>query len=155
MVLTRNKTTNFKDLKDHISYCLEGWNCHFLFKVEKVTLIKSISQAIPMYTIFIFRIPSGLCNDLDAFVWHFWWDSKPIANYLIALKDWKDICEPKYHGRLSFHRFKKISYVILEILDENLQLEWTSMLKAKYPKNKYFFKFKQIQMAFAGEAMYP
>lgn len=62
-VFKRNKTKEFFNLKERIKNILEGWNKNLLSKMGKVTLIKSVVQAIPTYTMAIFHLPLGFCED--------------------------------------------------------------------------------------------
>ena len=39
-------------------------------------LIKAMAQAIPAYAMSVFRIPVGLCDDIQRTLTRFWWDSK-------------------------------------------------------------------------------
>nr|XP_048330864.1 uncharacterized protein LOC125422764 [Ziziphus jujuba var. spinosa] len=79
LVFGRNKTKEFHILKERLKGRLEGWNRHFLSKVGKATLIKSVVQAIPSYTMSTFLLPVNVCEDMDAIVRKFWWESKPNA----------------------------------------------------------------------------
>jgi len=39
-------------------------------------LIKSVIQAIPTYTMGYFKIPMGLCNEIEAMINFFWWGQR-------------------------------------------------------------------------------
>lgn len=95
LLLSRNKMKDFKIMKDRIGQRIEGWNQNLLSKDGKATFIFSIIQNIPTYTMSTFRIPNGLCNDLDAMVHRFWWGHKKGSNRFLALKVWKDLWRPK------------------------------------------------------------
>lgn len=53
-IFSRNKFKKFGRLKDRVQAHLEGWNCLLFPKIGKVTLIKSIVQAIPTYIMYPF-----------------------------------------------------------------------------------------------------
>lgn len=57
LFMSRNKTKEFKSLKDRINNRLLGWNQSFLSKVGKATLIKFVIQAIPIYAMSTFKVP--------------------------------------------------------------------------------------------------
>lgn len=91
-VLSRNKTKEFGKLKDRVQQKLEGWNKNLISKAGKITLIKAVVQAIPTYSMSTFKIPDGICKDLDAMVRRFWWESKPGSKGFLAFKSWNSIC---------------------------------------------------------------
>lgn len=113
LMFSQNKIKEFICLKDRVFLKLEGWSKHLLSKAGKATLIKSVIQAIPTYTMSTYRVPTGVGNDLDALVRKFWWESKPNADRFLALKGWKEICRPKKLGGLGFKRFKEINLSLL------------------------------------------
>lgn len=76
LALSRNKTKEFKTLKDRSNNQLSGWNRYLLSKAGKATMIKSIIQAIPIYTMSTFRVSDGVCDDMDVMVRNFLWESK-------------------------------------------------------------------------------
>lgn len=98
LLLSRNKVKDFKVLKDRIGQRIEGWDWQLLSKAEKSTLISSVIQTIPTYTMSTFRISYDLCKDLDAMVRRFWWGHKEGSKRYLALKAWKDLCRPKKEG---------------------------------------------------------
>lgn len=65
LILGRNKMKEFRILKEMIQRRLEWWKRKTLYKARKAVLIKSVLQAIPAYTMSIFKVPLGICNSLD------------------------------------------------------------------------------------------
>lgn len=47
-------------------------------------LIKEVAQAIPSYTVSIFRLPQTLCNKLRSMIVRFWWGGSEEANASIG-----------------------------------------------------------------------
>lgn len=72
LILSRNRNKNFKALKDRIIQRIEGWNPSLLSKAGKATLVTSVIQAIPSYTMSTFQLSNGLCKELDSMVQRFW-----------------------------------------------------------------------------------
>lgn len=73
----------------------------------------------------------------------FSWGSKMGSKWFLALKAWKDICQPKNAGVLGFHRFKDINSALLaklgwKVVGGNDSL-WSRILQAKYLRGKSFF----------------
>lgn len=72
LVFSRNRLKEFKFLKERVHQRLEGWNQQLLSKAKKATLIKTMIQAIPIYSMSTFNIPLGTCRTLDSMVKCFW-----------------------------------------------------------------------------------
>ena len=66
----------FKYLKDKLWTRVEGWQEKLLSAAAKEVLVKSVAQALPTYTMSVFRLPRGLCDHLTSVTRKFWWGSK-------------------------------------------------------------------------------
>lgn len=55
---------------------ISKWQHKFFSNGGNEMLIKAMAQAIPAYTMSVFRIPVGLCDDIQRTLTRFWWDSK-------------------------------------------------------------------------------
>ena len=66
MVGGKSKVDTFKGLHERITKKVMGWKEKFISKAGREILIKSIAQAIPTYTVGIFKIPKALCNTLNS-----------------------------------------------------------------------------------------
>lgn len=56
LLYSRNMIKNFMALKDRISHKLDGWNRNLLSKAGKATLVSSVVQAIPTYSMSTFWV---------------------------------------------------------------------------------------------------
>ncbi|KAH7537930.1 hypothetical protein FEM48_Zijuj03G0145100 [Ziziphus jujuba var. spinosa] len=74
-----------------------------------------------------FLLPINVCEDLDAIVRKFWWESKPNASGFLALKAWRDLCRPKELGGLGFRRFKDLNLAVVAKLRWKLACEEDSL----------------------------
>lgn len=72
----RSKNGAFGYLKDRIWKSLQGWMEQMLSSGGKEILIKSVVQAIPTYSMALFKLPRGLCDYITSLVRKFWWGSK-------------------------------------------------------------------------------
>ena len=59
MVGGNSKVDTFKGLQEKITKKVMGWKEKFISKAKKEILIKTVAQAIPIYTIGIFKIPKA------------------------------------------------------------------------------------------------
>lgn len=62
LIFSRNKTKDFAKVKERVLARLESWNGHMLSKAGKMTLIKSVVQAIPTYSMATFKLLEGICD---------------------------------------------------------------------------------------------
>lgn len=113
LVMSRNLTKEFSKLKDRVQGKLEGWQSKLFLRVGKATLIRLVAFSILVYTMATFRIPKGVCNNLDAIVRHFWWGAKSRSNNYLALKSWDSICKNKAEGGLGFKKFHNFNLALL------------------------------------------
>ena len=146
LIFNKSKVKEFGRLKERVQVRLDSWKHQLLSKAGKATLIKSVIQAIPIYTMATYKIPAAVCHDLDTLVRRFWWGAKPSNAHYLALKAWKDICKPKSMGGLGFRLFKDMNLAMLSKLGWKLasgeKSLLTDLLVAKYLKGKSFFQYK-------------
>ena len=83
---------------------LQGWEDKLLSQAGREILIKEVAQALPTYTMSYFRLPVGLCHDIEAFIRRFfffflgqWGDSLKVH-----WVRWEVLCKPKAQGDMGF-----------------------------------------------------
>jgi hypothetical protein len=67
----------------------------------KEVLIKSVVQAIPTYTMGIFKMPASMCDDFTKLIRMFWWgeaNGKRKAHWVA----WNKLLVPKRKGGMGF-----------------------------------------------------
>ena len=69
----RGKKASFNYIKEKIWKKLQGWKGKLLSQARREVLLKSIIQAIPTYFMCCFKLPIGLCNEIEALIKKFWW----------------------------------------------------------------------------------
>ncbi|KAL5577913.1 hypothetical protein UlMin_019612 [Ulmus minor] len=97
----RNKRRTFAGLIERVWQKTNSWNNSFFSAGGKEILIKAVAQAIPTYSMSIFKIPSTLCRELGSIVARFWWGSTP-TNRKINWVSWEKMCLPKHKGGMGF-----------------------------------------------------
>jgi len=73
MVGGKSKINTFKDLQERIIKRVMGWKEKFISKAGREILIKTIAQAIPTYSIGIFKISKALCDTINSTLAKYWW----------------------------------------------------------------------------------
>jgi hypothetical protein len=69
----RNKSLAFEDLKLKILSNLAGWKSKLLSQAARSTLIKTVANAMPSYSMSLFLFPKPLCKVIDSAIRKFWW----------------------------------------------------------------------------------
>ena len=66
-----SKNGTFKYLCDRVWEKIKGWVEKLLSAAGKEILIKSVAQAIPVFSISCFRLPRGLCESITLIIRQF------------------------------------------------------------------------------------
>jgi hypothetical protein len=139
----RSKMGAFKFIKDRIWSRIQGWLEKLLSAGGKDVLIKSVVQAIPIFSMACFKLPKGLCKCIDTMIRKFWWGCRD-GERKPSWVSWKEMCKPKHMGGLGF---RDIELFNLALLLFNLALSarqgWRILqnpdsLSARVLKAKYF-----------------
>lgn len=72
----RNKKASFNYIKERVWKKLQGWKEKLLSQAGREILIKAVVQAIPTYTMSCFKLPLGLCSEIESLIRRFWWGQK-------------------------------------------------------------------------------
>ena len=80
---------------------MQGWEDKLLSQARREVLIKDVIQVIPTYTIDCFKLPLGLCNDIEALIKRFWWGKKGGRRRIHWLK-WVELTKSKMVGGMGF-----------------------------------------------------
>ena len=80
---------------------IQGWKEKLLSQAGTEVLIKAIVQAIPTYTMSCFKLPTGLCTEIESLIRKFWWRQKGERRKIHWVK-WETLCQPKSDGGMGF-----------------------------------------------------
>ena len=72
----KGKKASFNYIKERVWRKIQGWEGKLLSQAGREVLIKSVIQAIPTYTMGCFKIPLGLCNEIEAMIKKFLWGQR-------------------------------------------------------------------------------
>lgn len=70
-----SKNGAFKYLKDRLWSKVQGWIESTLSSAGKEVLVKSVAQAVLVFSMSCFKLPRGLCEHLNMLIRKFWWGS--------------------------------------------------------------------------------
>ena len=68
----KNKCNTFQQLMEGLNNKLSNWKKKLLSHVRKEILIKTVAQAVPTYTMSVFKLPNNLCDEMTSMVLRFW-----------------------------------------------------------------------------------
>ncbi|XP_042983267.1 uncharacterized protein LOC122312669 [Carya illinoinensis] len=97
----KSKYNTFIGLKERIWKRINSWKISFLSSAGKEIMIKSVLQAIPAYTISVFKLPKMLLKENETMIAKFWWNQKKEGRG-IHWKSWNKLGLAKGMGGLGF-----------------------------------------------------
>ncbi|KAH9689005.1 reverse transcriptase domain-containing protein [Citrus sinensis] len=144
-MIGRKKTCFFNDIKLRVLSKLSSWQNKCFSSEGKEILIKAVAQAVPTYAMNVFKIPQGLCDDIQKAVARFWWGSSE-THRSIHWARWEKLCQAKIRGGLGFRDFSSFNQALVakqgwRIL-HNPDGLMSKILKAKYFKHTDFIEAK-------------
>uniref|UniRef100_A0A2N9HKH4 Reverse transcriptase zinc-binding domain-containing protein n=1 Tax=Fagus sylvatica TaxID=28930 RepID=A0A2N9HKH4_FAGSY len=113
LFLSRNKSKDFAFVKEKLEARTNGWKSKSLSWMGRATLIKSVAQASPVYTMSTCKLSKKLCNELDGVVRRFWWSPKKLSNKCYTPMAWKDLCLPFEQGGLGFRSYESFNETMI------------------------------------------
>ena len=69
----KSKVNTFKELQEKITKRVMGWKEKFISKARCEILIKMVAQAIPTYSMGLFKIPKSICDNINLILSKYWW----------------------------------------------------------------------------------
>jgi hypothetical protein len=85
---------------------------HVLSAGGKDVLIKSVSQAIPIFSMACFHLPRGLCQHINSLLRKFWWGSRD-SERKTCWVSWKEMCKPKHKVGLEFRDIELFNLTLM------------------------------------------
>ena len=58
----------FTQIKEQIWARIQDWKEKLLSQAGKEVMIKAVVQSIPIYSMSVFKLPVGLCKDIEAMI---------------------------------------------------------------------------------------
>ena len=97
----RRKKEGFNFIKEKIWHKLQGWEGKLLSQAGREVLIKAVIQAIPTYAMGRFKLPLGLCHEIETMIKKFWWGQRGEKRKIHWLK-WDELTKSKMEGGMGF-----------------------------------------------------
>lgn len=126
----------FNEKKLRVLSKISGWQQNFFSCGGKEILIKAVAQAVPTYAMSVFKLPQGLCDDMQKEIAKFWWgSSKEKKN--IHWSRWENLCQAKIRGGLGFKDLSCFNQALVAKQGWRI-IQNPGSLVAKLPKARYF-----------------
>ena len=100
-LMGKGKKESFNYIKEKVWRKLQGWEAKLLSQPGREVLLKAIIQVIPTYTIGCFKLPVGLCNEIEALVKKFRWGQRGDRRNIHWVK-WEEMTKSKTIGGMGF-----------------------------------------------------
>ena len=136
----KNKVNTFKNLQERIA------------KRGREVLIKTIAQAIPTYSMNLFKLPKGLCNDINSILAKYWW-GKTNNEKKIHWINWKRLSNPKKKGGMGFQDINSFNLAMLAKQAWRLLNQKNSLFFRVY-KARYFLACSFLETKLGSNPLY-
>ena len=101
MASGKSKVNTFKYLQEKITKRVRGWKEKFISKAGRDILIQTVAQAIPTYSMSLFKLPNSICNNINSLLTKYWWGQKQ-EEHKIHWINWKKLCTTKKECGMGF-----------------------------------------------------
>ncbi|CAA7051877.1 unnamed protein product [Microthlaspi erraticum] len=109
---THKKTEMFEYIVDKVKERTQGWHKRFLSLGGKEVLLKSIATAMPVYSMNVFKLPKGICEEINSVLADFWWGSDQGKKNMHWFA-WNRLCLPKSEGGIGFRDIERFNLALL------------------------------------------
>ena len=72
-IMGKNRRASLNYIKDRVWNKLQRWKEKLLSQAKKEVLLKAVVQAITTFAMGCFKLPVGLCRDIEMLIRKFWW----------------------------------------------------------------------------------
>ena len=97
MLSGKSKVGTFKELQEKITKRVLGWKEKFISKAGREILIKTVAQAIPTYSMNLFKLPRSICDSINSLVARYWWGQNREERKIHWI-NWRKLCTSKKKG---------------------------------------------------------
>ncbi|GMJ05563.1 hypothetical protein HRI_004225500 [Hibiscus trionum] len=111
-IIGRNKKAAFEDLFGKVLKRSNLLSARLLSAGGKEVFIKSVLQAIPIYTMSCFLLPSTFCKKLEGVLGRFWWRNSS-SKRGIHWCTWNSLCVSKDDGGMGFRDLSNFNVALL------------------------------------------
>ena len=89
-----------------------GWKEKLISKAGRKVLIKTMAQAIPTYSMSLFKLPKTLCDNINSNLAKYLWGQNRDERKIHWI-DWTRLCTHKKKGRMGFQNLHAFNLAML------------------------------------------
>ena len=104
--------STFKGLLERITNKVMRWKEKHISKAGREVLIKTVAQAIPSYSMSLFKIPKAICDGINSVLAKYWWGQSR-SEKKIHWINWNKLCSPKNKGGIGFQDIHAFNLAML------------------------------------------
>nr|XP_023892530.1 uncharacterized protein LOC112004511 [Quercus suber] len=108
----KSKVNTFKELQEKITKRVIGWKEKFISKAGREILIKTVAQAIPTYSMCLFKIPKAICDNINSILSKYWWGQTKEERKIHWI-NWQKLCRHKKKGGMGFRDVSTFNLAML------------------------------------------
>ncbi|PKI67893.1 hypothetical protein CRG98_011489 [Punica granatum] len=113
MFIKKKRNDSLQFLIDKIKGKLTSWKAKAISWAGRATLINSVINNTPTYSMSLFRLPKSTLSSNYKVTRRFWWGTTKEEGSYYAPKNWDSICQPRLKGGLGFRRAKDSNEAML------------------------------------------
>nr|XP_023873925.1 uncharacterized protein LOC111986517 [Quercus suber] len=102
----------FREIQEKISKQVLGWKEKFISKAGWEVLIKTVAQAIPTYSMSLFRLPKSICDSINSLLARYWWGQNHEERKIHWI-NWTKLCTHKHKGGMGFRDLSAFNLAML------------------------------------------
>ena len=107
----RKKKESFNNIKQRVWKKLQGWEGKL---TRREILIEAVAQALPTYTMSCFKLPVGLCHEIEALIRRFFWGQRGWGDsQKVHWVRWEELCKPKEQGGMGIKDLSRFNDALL------------------------------------------
>ena len=112
MVGGKSMVNTFKDLQEQITKRVMEWKEKTISRAGREVLIKTVAQAIPIYSMSIFKLPKKVCDDINSVLAKYWWGQTRNEKKIHCI-NWNKLCNLKNKGGMGFRNIHVFNLAML------------------------------------------
>ncbi|CAN6558450.1 unnamed protein product [Malus baccata var. baccata] len=133
-------------VRDRLESRLAGWAEQFLSQAGKEVLVKAVAMAMPNYAMSCFKLPIGVCRDLEKAIRDFWWRGSEQRKGVHWIS-WERLMKQKRFGGLGFRDIQCFNLAFLAKIGwrlvQNPGYLLANVLREKYYPGKSFTEVRK------------